>query len=92
MRTLFLTLVTALFALQAFSQQGDTTSGDPLTFTQERDSAFAPLNKSRIPHGILYDRVFQFARLDKIATDDTLSVMHWIQGVSELERACISSL
>lgn len=91
MKKIFLVFFTSIFGCAAVAQESDTLVKTP-TFTEERDSAFAPLDKSRVPFGILYDRVFQFARLDQIKDGDTLTVMHWIQGVSELERACISSL
>ncbi len=89
----FFLLICLSFCLSAIAQDPSSSFyGDTLTFTQRNDAAFAPLNKSRIPHGILNNRVFQFAHLDEMAQDDTFTVMHWIQGVSELERACISWL
>jgi hypothetical protein len=39
-------------------------SQSPLTFTQAMDSLLAPLDKSRIPTGILYERVEPFANID----------------------------
>ena len=36
----------------------------PLTFTQAMDSLLAPLDKSRIPTGILYERVKPMANID----------------------------
>lgn len=63
--------------------------GDSLNFTQSADYAMQHLDKSGISTGILYDRVFPFARLDLFGQlqTDTAEVNYYKQAYSELRRA-----
>ncbi|MES2775946.1 MAG: hypothetical protein V4722_17350 [Bacteroidota bacterium] len=60
--------------------------GQQSPFTQISDSLLENVDKSRIKTGILYDRVFPFARLDKFGTEtiDTTGFEHFRQSYSEL--------
>lgn len=66
------------------------------TFTQEVDHLFQHLNKSHINTGLLYDRVFPFARLDLFGqfAPDTANADLFIQAYSELRHSsyAVSSL
>ncbi len=55
-------------------------------YTVISDSLMENVDKSRIKTGILYDRVFPFARLDKFnnKTTDTTGFQHFRQAYSEL--------
>ena len=86
MKKLYFAVLCILLSLSARSQEGGAIT-DTRTYTQQRDSVFGPLNKSRVPYGILYNRVFPFAQLDVVVSGDTVSLSHWIQGLSELQRA-----
>ena len=87
MNKFFFAVLFIVLSLSARSQEGDSTMPDTRTYTEQRDSAFGPLHKSRVPYGILYNRVFPFAQLDAVVSGDSVSLSHWIQGLSELQRA-----
>lgn len=57
--------------------EGDTIIGTKITqtYTQIFDSFAAPLNKARVPYGVLYDRVFPFVFLDQdTINNDTMTL------------------
>lgn len=56
-------------------------------YTVVIDSALHYLDKSRVPHGILYDRVYPFAQLTELQEGDTISTGYFLQAFSELQRA-----
>ncbi|RSK40952.1 hypothetical protein [Hymenobacter perfusus] len=55
-------------------------------YTATIDSLTAALDKSAVPSGILYDRVFPLARLDQFGqtTTDTTRFEHFVQAHQEL--------
>ena len=61
-------------------------SGQQSPYTRISDSLLQNVDKSRIKTGILYDRVFPFARLDKFGTKtaDTTGFDHFRQSYTEL--------
>jgi len=61
------------------------TSNSP--YTHVVDSLFMHVDKSKVKTGILYDRVFPFARLDKFTSKDTTGYDHFRQAYSELYTA-----
>lgn len=86
MSKIYFSILLLLLSTSAFAQS-EEIPGSGKTHTQDQDSIFAPLDKSRIPYGILYDRVFPFAGLTTFADGDTVTTARWIQAFSELQRA-----
>ena len=83
MRTI--TLLFFFLLLNFFQVKGQT----PFSFTRDVDSVFINLNKTFITSGILYDRVYPFARLHMFNTTnfDTSNVQHFSQAYYELYNA-----
>lgn len=82
MKKIIITLIGCLATALSVAQE----SG----FTKKADSIIAPLDKTQITTGILYDRVFPTARLDVFnlyGSSDTTSNDHWLQTYFELYNA-----
>ncbi len=93
-----LILLCLLFSkITSFGQvtSASTSASTPVTsdfsYTQMVDSLMAPLNKTQITTGILYDRVFPFAYLQSFNRSynnpDTSSYGHFYQAYSEIYNA-----
>lgn len=65
---------------------------NPKTYTEIVDSLFQNIDHSKTSTGILYNRVFSFAGLDRFNKEkpDTSSYSHFIQAYSEIHRASIA--
>jgi hypothetical protein len=56
-------------------------------YTVSQDSLFQHLDKTRIPFGILYNRVWPFELLNLPHTNDTVTVKDFTQALSEMQRS-----
>lgn len=91
---LILTFISSVAQAQdEYEEQQDPTPGFKLpTYTERFDTLFRG-NRDRIPHGILYDRVYPFAALDKNEPCDTLKDAYDIfQAWSEAERSAYTPI
>ena len=63
---------------------------DTSSYAKKMDYTIQYIDKSKIPTGILYDRVFPTARLNnfnQVGRQDTSSFIHFIQSYSELKNS-----
>lgn len=81
------TLLLSLFGVSGFAQDAPDSLVVQPPYTVIVDSALHHLDKSRVPHGILYDRVYPFAQLTELEEGDTISIGYFLQAFSELQRA-----
>jgi pimeloyl-ACP methyl ester carboxylesterase len=72
-------------------QQNPVQSSGQPTYTQQFDSVFRA-DPNRVPHGILYDRVFPFACLKQTDPCDTLDPFDIFQAWSEVERSAFTPI
>lgn len=83
-----LALMLHIFVLSTVMGQ---SSWDTLPYKQFADYKLQQLNKSFINSGILYDRVFPVADIERFKqqnqTTDTSGPRHWIQAYYELYNA-----
>lgn len=63
---------------------------DNVGFSRAFDSISTGLIKSRIPRGILYDRVFPWANVDEIAQGDFVSTERFVQAWMELQNSVVN--
>lgn len=69
---------------------GDMALSDTLSYRQNFDHFIAPLDKNQFTAGVLYDRVYPFARLHRFlprAQQDTSSYRHFVQAYHEINLA-----
>src|SRR5680860_235695 len=66
-----------------------TTQAQNEDFTQQVDYYFQHLDKSKVPTGILYERVFPAADVGRFANTsiDTTSALHFLTAFDELQTA-----
>ena len=92
-KTIKLLLIILSLCMSNLHAQFTTTSlaatPSALPFTNDVDSIFQNLNKAYVSMGILYDRVYPFARLHMFNTTnfDTSNVQHFSQAYYELYNA-----
>ncbi|RYE18441.1 MAG: hypothetical protein EOP51_21975 [Sphingobacteriales bacterium] len=76
----------SLLSFAAQAQEGP----DTLSYRAQNDYLLAPLDKSQIPSGILYERVFPLSGLPAFtgtAAADTSHPEHFYQAFYELQQA-----
>ena len=61
------------------------------TYSETFDSLSTGLIQSRIPFGILYDRVYGWSGLDNWSSGDTTSVSRLLQGWYDIEQSYTNS-
>ncbi len=80
------TFLLSVFAISGFAQDAPDSMAVQPPYTVIVDSALHHLDKNRVPHGILYDRVYPFAELTELEESDTISIGYFLQAFSELQR------
>ena len=84
--------IKALLFILFLSTFGCLKAQTLLSFTRDVDSVFLNLNKTFITSGILYDRVYPFARLHMFNTPnfDTTNVQHFNQAYYDFTMPSIT--
>ncbi len=85
------TLLLSLLAVSGFAQDAPDSLVVQPPYTVIIDSALYHLDKNRVPHGILYDRVYPFAELTELEQGDTVGIGYFLQAFSELQRKALAN-
>lgn len=90
-KIIILAFILCCYAAKINAQTEINITAGSKTYSETFDSLSTGLNPSRIPFGILYDRVYGWSGLDNFQNGDTTAVSRLLQGWYDLEQSYTNS-